>query len=356
MTADDDCGGGGIFQSYLNALMGVPTANFLGMVAGIISIAAFLPYISSILKGSTRPHRMTWLIWTVLGFVIAFSYHSIGARDTFWAAASYALGPLIVCVLSLRYGEGGWTRFDLLCLAAAASSIIAWKMTGSPRVGLAMSVLADACGALPTLKKSYYRPEHENRTAWTIGFLGAFVNLFAISNWANLQISTYPIYMFVNTGLIAAAVWFSPWRGYRDWAPKGKPHFGEHLTLDGYGGSPALLDDDVCILNCIYSVIDQLGMNMLADPCIYRAPDNQIKDPGGWSAFVVIAESHVSIHTFPARRFISADIYTCKAGLPLGQVEECFISAFKLRSIETNYLKRGTRYPDFDVAPEFSVK
>jgi len=39
------------------------------------------------------------------------------------------------------------------------------------------------------------------------------------------------------------------------------------------------------------------------------------KDPGGWSGFVIIAESHISIHTFPARRFVSIDVYTCKNGL-----------------------------------------
>lgn len=159
--------------------------------------------------------------------------------------------------------------------------------------------------------------------------------------------------MMVNTGLIAAFVCFSPWRGHREWAPKGSPHFGEHLTLDGYGGSPDLLDNKECILDCIYDLVDHLGMTMLANPRIYRAPDNQIKDPGGWSSFVVIAESHISIHTFPARRFVSADVYTCKAGLPLGRVKKCLQSAFQLREVESNYLKRGTRYPDYNVAPEF---
>ncbi len=43
-------------------------------------------------------------------------------------------------------------------------------------------------------------------------------------------------------------------------------------------------------------------------------PKNR-KDPGGISGFVMIAESHFSLHTFPARRFVTLDIYTCQNSL-----------------------------------------
>ena len=94
---------------------------------------------------------------------------------------------------------------------------------------------------------------------------------------------------------------------------------------------------------------------MLAPPRIYRAPDNQIKDPGGWSAFVVIAESHISVHTFPARKFVSADVYTCRAGLPREVASKCLREAFALSDIESNFLIRGKRYPSRDIAPQFAA-
>lgn len=122
-------------------------------------------------------------------------------------------------------------------------------------------------------------------------------------------------------------------------------HFGEHITIDGYGGSQQLLDDK----NVVHKILDELpgkmGMKKLSEPVVYHAPGNDLKDPGGWSGFVVIEESHISIHTFPARGFVSADVYTCQNGLDGAFVENYFKEVFGLKDIEQNFLKRGTRYP-----------
>lgn len=33
--------------------------------------------------------------------------------------------------------------------------------------------------------------------------------------------------------------------------------------------------------------------------------------PEGYSAVVLLAESHISVHTFPEERYMSVDVYTC---------------------------------------------
>jgi len=122
-------------------------------------------------------------------------------------------------------------------------------------------------------------------------------------------------------------------------------HFGEHLTIDGYGGDKDLLDSQELVLSCLNDLPKILGMNTLAKPEVYFAPANEIKDPGGWTGFVVIAESHISIHTFPLRQFVSIDVYTCKNGMDKEFIQNYFKEKFKLPELEVNFLKRGTRYP-----------
>lgn len=56
-------------------------------------------------------------------------------------------------------------------------------------------------------------------------------------------------------------------------------------------------------------------------------------------------ESHISIHTFPARGFISADVYTCKNGLDVDAIKDFFRARFKIADEEVHFIKRGTRYP-----------
>jgi len=122
-------------------------------------------------------------------------------------------------------------------------------------------------------------------------------------------------------------------------------HFGEHLTIDGYGGDKDLLDSQELVLSCLNDLPKILSMNTLAKPEVYFAPANEIKDPGGWTGFVVIAESHISIHTFPLRQFVSIDVYTCKNGMDKEFIQNYFKEKFKLPELEVNFLKRGTRYP-----------
>ena len=122
-------------------------------------------------------------------------------------------------------------------------------------------------------------------------------------------------------------------------------NFGEQLTLDGYDGNFEKLNNKEIVLECLEKLPNLLGMKKISVPEVYNAPDNQIKDPGGWSGFVVIAESHISIHTFPARGFVSADVYSCKNGLDCDFVINYFKEKFELKEVETNFIKRGTKYP-----------
>ncbi len=127
------------------------------------------------------------------------------------------------------------------------------------------------------------------------------------------------------------------------------PHFGEHLTIDGYGGDPELLNSEEVILTLLNELCEALDMHQLSKPLIVQAPGNKFKDPGGWSAFVIIAESHISVHTFPKRRFVSADVYTCKNGMDTNLISGFFKKTFQLAEIETNFIIRGKSFPNHNL-------
>jgi S-adenosylmethionine decarboxylase len=133
-------------------------------------------------------------------------------------------------------------------------------------------------------------------------------------------------------------------------------HFGEHVTIDGYGGDPAALDSEETVRSCLTELVSTLGMHALLGPEVISAADNQIKDPGGWSGFVIIAESHISIHTFPKRRFVSADVYTCQNGLDTDAIISFFKERFGLEEVETHFVKRGTRYPEHNLVEEVGAR
>lgn len=124
-------------------------------------------------------------------------------------------------------------------------------------------------------------------------------------------------------------------------------NFGVHLTLDGYLGDAAKLND----FKLVYEILDELptklGMHKLMPPYVVIAQANDKKDPGGISGFVMIAESHISIHTFPGKKFVSIDVYTCQDKLAAARIINYFKEVFDLKEVETNIVKRGLKFPQF---------
>jgi uncharacterized protein with PQ loop repeat len=170
------------------------TYETIGIIAGVLALVGYIPYIYSIFKGVTKPNRATWIIWTVVGGLLAFSYLEEGDSNAIWLPLGYFIGPLFVAILSIWYGYSEWNRLDKICLGIALCSIVPWILSDDATITLLVNVLIDAAGAIPTLVKTYREPETEDLTAWAIFFIANTLQLFAIST---LHISiVYPIYLF----------------------------------------------------------------------------------------------------------------------------------------------------------------
>jgi S-adenosylmethionine decarboxylase len=120
--------------------------------------------------------------------------------------------------------------------------------------------------------------------------------------------------------------------------------FGTHLTLDGYGADPVVLSDMDQIFAALHDLPEILGMHKLTTPYVVRAYSNDKRDAGGYSGFVMIAESHISIHTFPGRSFVSIDVYTCQGDLDVKTATSYFQKIFGVRTWEQHVIKRGRQY------------
>jgi S-adenosylmethionine decarboxylase len=124
-----------------------------------------------------------------------------------------------------------------------------------------------------------------------------------------------------------------------------------HLTIDGYGGDPRRLADENLVRALLDQCPDEIGMTKIAPPFVcpyYPSPEGQPAD-WGISGFVLIAESHLSIHTFPARGLVWADIFSCK-GFDAERVVERVKSTFGLGDTRLHLLERGLEYAE-QVAP-----
>ena len=178
------------------------TKAILGIIAGIIALLAYVIYIISIFKGGTKPNKATWWIWTFMGLVLALSYDFSGAGNTVWVPYVEFLGPFSIALLSLKYGDGGLRdKTDLFCLWGAVLSIVLWIVSQNPVVALITSLAVDSFALIPTIKKSYLRPEGEDFWAWFGTGTADTLNMFAVERFT-FAILVYPIYMLLSDLII----------------------------------------------------------------------------------------------------------------------------------------------------------
>ena len=117
-----------------------------------------------------------------------------------------------------------------------------------------------------------------------------------------------------------------------------------HLVIDGFSGDTVKMWDAELIRNFLTECPDRLGMTRITDPKVldYQAPK---PEDSGVSGFVIIAESHISIHTFPRRDYVNIDIFSC---LPFDheQALSDVKNLFDLKEVKTWLLDRGLEWLD----------
>lgn len=116
-----------------------------------------------------------------------------------------------------------------------------------------------------------------------------------------------------------------------------------HVTIDGFGGDRQKLSDENLVRALLDRYPEEIGMTKIAPPHVYRYVGKKPED-WGVSGFVLIAESHISIHTFPQHGYVWVDIFSCKgfdARPPIADIQEQFL----LTEVRTRALSRGLEFP-----------
>ena len=119
-----------------------------------------------------------------------------------------------------------------------------------------------------------------------------------------------------------------------------------HLIIDGYSSNSDILQSE----EFIYQLLDQypaeIGMAKIAPPYVLRYVGAKPEE-WGVSGFVLIAESHISIHTFVEQRYVHIDVFSCK-GFDVNQTIKDLSDRLQLTEVKTYLLDRtvGPGYLD----------
>lgn len=172
------------------------------VVSIILPLCSPFIYAKSILRGEAKPHRTTRLVILIISLITTASLIAQHDQVAVWLSLVSTLQAIIIFTLSLKYGMGGSSKLDLICLTGALIGMAIWKMTDNPAMGLYFAIGADFTGVLPTLFKTYRLPMTENWVFYALDAIAAGCNLLALTVWTVAAFS-YPLYLLTVNAVIA---------------------------------------------------------------------------------------------------------------------------------------------------------
>lgn len=133
---------------------------------------------------------------------------------------------------------------------------------------------------------------------------------------------------------------YGEWEHYT--AQQREQAFGYHLMLDAYRCDSGKIDNLDACYQFLDEMVDVIGAEKQTQPYVFRTPEHFVGKEG-LSGWVPIVESGISIHTLRTTRFISIDVYSCRA-FDCPQVISFLQDFFSPENIEHRYVLRGLLY------------
>ena len=116
-----------------------------------------------------------------------------------------------------------------------------------------------------------------------------------------------------------------------------------HLTIDGYGGNKDLLGSEQLVRSLLDTYPAAINMTKISEPFVLRYVGEKPED-WGVTGFVIIAESHIAVHTFPDHGYVWVDVFSCKE-FEAADAADRIIKAFELSHVTEKIHDRGLEYP-----------
>lgn len=109
---------------------------------------------------------------------------------------------------------------------------------------------------------------------------------------------------------------------------------GKHIIAELYGVPKELISHEKEVKEIVESVVKDAGLTKIGS-------NYKQFEPHGVTGVVLIAESHISLHTWPEYGLVNLDIFTCGDKRKTDRAFELFLERFKPESYRHYVLDRG---------------
>lgn len=116
----------------------------------------------------------------------------------------------------------------------------------------------------------------------------------------------------------------------------------QHVLVDLYGCDPSRLADQTVLYQLLATYPAKLGMEAVSPVTLRHISATSDPRDAGYSGFIIIATSHVSLHAWPPYGMLNLDLFSCEpfdAEVALAAA----VKAVAARDVEVRVVERATR-------------
>jgi hypothetical protein len=182
--------------------------NTLLIIGTLLPLVSGWVYIVSILRGVSKPQRMTRLLLAIITGLSFFALWIGGDTSGVWLALASFVESAMIYGLSFKYGMGGRDRLDIACMLLCIIGLIAWWVTGESLVGLIVAIAADCIAIVPSLVKTWRLPHTES---WLFYALGSAAGIAIVAAGPHDLIALlFPGYIFLINAVFVLVILRGP--------------------------------------------------------------------------------------------------------------------------------------------------
>jgi len=119
--------------------------------------------------------------------------------------------------------------------------------------------------------------------------------------------------------------------------------YGPHLMLDLNDCNPEILNDLETCFKLLSELPLQIKMTKITQPYVFRYNADDPEE-SGITGVVIIAESHISLHTYPKKKFVFVDLFSCKP-FDTEMAKNYVVNFFQSKSVKSFIRERGEDFP-----------
>lgn len=177
----------------------------MGTLGSVIAVILYSYYLVRVLRGETKPHPYSWLIWCLVAGISGSGQHDGGAGSGAWVTLTSSFMCFLIFLSSLKFGEKKIHLFDTICLIVSLLAIPLWILTNTPLYSVILVTIVDTVGFIPTIRKSYYKPHEEAVLTYLGSSLKNAFGILALEKYSLLTLC-YPVVLLITCTLFSILI------------------------------------------------------------------------------------------------------------------------------------------------------